>query len=187
MRVAFFGGSFDPPHIAHVMAVVYLHTVQNFDRILVVPVLEHPFEKQLAPFDHRFRMCQLAMGWVPHAEVSSAERELAAPSFTLRTLRHLRQDHPDFELRLVIGADVLDEVRQWQAFDAVTKLAPPLVLGRVGYDRPEAGPQMLPDVSSSRVRGWLRQRESSESRERLREVVPVPVLRHIEEHDLYRG
>jgi nicotinate-nucleotide adenylyltransferase len=186
MRVAFFGGSFDPPHIAHVMAVVHLRSLFEFERILVVPVLEHPFDKHLTPFDHRRRMCALAMGWVPATDISPVERELVTPSLTVRTLRHLRQTHPDFELRLVIGADVLDEVHKWHAFDAVTKLAPPLVLGRVGHERPEAGPQMLPEVSSSKVREWLRQRESPEFQSRLREVVPAAVLRYIDEHDLYR-
>ena len=59
-RVAIFGGSFNPPHVAHALAVVYALSVAPIDEVLVVPVFRHPFSKELAPFEDRVRMCELA-------------------------------------------------------------------------------------------------------------------------------
>jgi nicotinate-nucleotide adenylyltransferase len=69
MKVACYGGSFDPPHVAHVLLAAYVLTVEAFERVLVMPVFSHAFDKQLAPFEHRLRMCELAMGWLPRVEV----------------------------------------------------------------------------------------------------------------------
>ena len=73
--VAFYGGSFDPPHVAHVLAVAYLAGMGQFDRVLVVPVFRHAFEKRLTPFGERLRMCELAVGWLPGVEVTGVAIE----------------------------------------------------------------------------------------------------------------
>jgi nicotinate-nucleotide adenylyltransferase len=186
MKVAFYGGSFDPPHVAHVLLVTYALTVEAFERVLVMPVFSHAFDKQLAPFEHRLRMCELAMGWLPEVEVSPLEASLGAPSLTLRTLECLRRTHPDYELRLVVGADVLGEEHQWHAFDRIVEVAPPWVVGRVGVTHPAAPPPILPDVSSSRVRALLRRRAEKEVSAELRALVPREVLAYIDREGLYR-
>src|ERR1041384_891173 len=94
-RVAVFGGSFNPPHIAHVLAVVYALEVAPIDRVLIVPVFQHPFAKELASFDDRLAMCKAAMDWIPGASVSTVERDLEGESLTLRMLTHLQKEHPD--------------------------------------------------------------------------------------------
>ena len=78
--VAIYGGSFDPPHISHVLAAVYALKVGGFEQVLVVPVFEHAFQKQLTPFQHRWRMCELAFAGIAGAEVSALERELETPA-----------------------------------------------------------------------------------------------------------
>ena len=88
-RIAIFGGSFNPPHVAHVLAVVYALAVAPIDHVLIVPVYQHPFSKELAPFEDRLAMCEAAMGWIPGARVSDVERELGGESLTLRMLTHL--------------------------------------------------------------------------------------------------
>ncbi|MGH7437367.1 MAG: nicotinate-nicotinamide nucleotide adenylyltransferase, partial [Polyangiaceae bacterium] len=138
--VGFFGGSFNPPHVAHVLACTLLLSVEGVDRVLVVPTYQHPFAKALAPFDDRVRMCELAMGWIPGVEVSRVEEALGGESRTLRTIEHLVSAHPGWNLRLVIGADVLAEAPRWYAFDGIAKMAPPIVLGRTGA---AAGPGAL--------------------------------------------
>jgi nicotinate-nucleotide adenylyltransferase len=187
MRVAFYGGSFNPPHVAHVMAASYLLGVAEFERVLVVPVYAHAFNKPLTPFADRLRMCELAMGWLPQVQVCDVESSLAAPSWTLRSLEHVARQHPDYQLRLVIGADVLQDTQNWHAFEQVTRLAPPFVLGRVGFADPAGAPPVLPDVSSTRIRRLLAQRDAAVVQHQLRSLVAPSVLRYIEEHDLYRG
>jgi nicotinate-nucleotide adenylyltransferase len=179
--VAVFGGSFNPPHIAHVLACALLLSVEEVDAILVVPTYRHPFAKALEPFEDRLRMCELAMGWIPRVEVSSVEAQIGGDSRTLRTLEHLTEAHPDWALRLVIGADILAEAPRWFGFDAITKLAPPIVLGRQGVDAPEAGPALLPDVSSTQVRAWIAKGAWREAGR----VVPRPVLAHVRARGLY--
>ena len=190
MRVAVYGGSFDPPHVAHQLAIELVMSCGKVDRVLIVPVYEHAFQKSLAAFEHRVRMCELAMLDSGHAEVSSIESRLKHPNYTLDTLRALLAEHPDYELRLVVGADVLRDVAKWHKFDEVKRLAPVLPLGRAGVACADAPPARLPDVSSSQIRRWLRGRPaasvSEPLRSRLLQLLPEAVLRYIEENDLYR-
>ncbi len=191
MRVAFFGGSFNPPHVAHVLACTYALSTALADRVLVVPVFQHPFDKPLAPFEDRLAMARLALDWIPGVEVSDVERELSTPSLTLNTLEHLSRENPGCQLRLMVGSDVLFEAQKWHAFDAICAIAPPLVLGRVGYKHPDAPVAVLPDLSSTKVRELfvaLRDR-SADSRDAARKslaaMLPRTVLEHAERQGLY--
>jgi nicotinate-nucleotide adenylyltransferase len=181
VNVAVFGGSFNPPHVAHVMACALVLAVEDVARILVVPTFHHPFGKPLAPYEDRLAMCGLAFAGMPQVEVSRVEQELGGESRTLRTLDHLATTHAEWRLRLVIGADILAEAPRWFGFDAITKLAPPIVLGRAGFDAPGAGPALLPEVSSTRVRDAIARCDWSEAGH----LVPRAVLAHIRAKELY--
>jgi nicotinate-nucleotide adenylyltransferase len=180
-RVAVFGGSFNPPHVAHLLAVVYALEVEPIDEVLIVPVFQHPFAKELAPFEDRLAMCEAAMGWIPGAKVSSVERELGGESLTLRMVTHLAQQHPDWALRLLVGADVLADLPKWHRFDKIAEIAPPIVLGRAGVTTSQAPLALLPRISSTEVRGALRRGDI----DAVRPLVPARVLAYIEEHGLY--
>ncbi|MGE0324878.1 MAG: nicotinate-nicotinamide nucleotide adenylyltransferase [Polyangiaceae bacterium] len=185
MRVAVFGGSFNPPHIAHVLAVTYVASLGLCERVLVVPVHAHAFDKHLVPFSLRLSMCREAMGFIPGVEVSDIEASLPPPNYTLHMLRALAEQNPDWQLRLVVGADVLGESHKWHAWDEVCALAPPIVLGRVGYMRPDAPPPVLPDVSSTRIRKLLETRDDDAQRE-LELLLPRCVRETIEREKLFR-
>ena len=184
--VAIYGGSFDPPHVSHVMAAVYALKLGGFDSVLVVPVFEHALHKELTPFEHRVRLCELAFAGIEGVRVSAVERELSTPSFTLQTLEHLSAAHPDWALRLLVGSDVLSETSKWHAFDRVSALAPPYVVARPGYDHPEVKAALLPDVSSTRIREAL-SAGGDENEALLARCVPRAVLAYIAEHGLYRA
>lgn len=180
-RVAVFGGSFNPPHVGHVLAATYVLSACEVDGLLVVPVYRHPFMKELAPFEARLEMCRLAMGWLPGVSVSTIERDIGGESRTLYTLQALREREPGWQWRLVIGADVLADLPNWHRFDEVARIAPPIVLGRAGINAPEAPPAVLPEVSSTAVRSML----AGGDRRASSAVVPRRVMVYIEQHALY--
>lgn len=180
LRVAFFGGSFDPPHVAHVLCAVYVLSVGAVDRVLVAPVYKHPFGKDSADYEHRLRMCELAFGWIAGVEVSSVERELGGESLTLRTLEHLHAEHPSWTLRLLVGSDVLADTHKWHHWDRVVGLAQPLVIERPGSLTRE-GALALADVSSTQVRRALLAGRFDEVTDRL----PMAVLTYLRTHRLY--
>jgi nicotinate-nucleotide adenylyltransferase len=183
--VAVYGGSFDPPHVAHVLSAAYALSVGGFDKVLVVPVFEHPFGKALAPFSDRLALCHAAFEGQSRVEVSAVEAELERPSYTERTLERLSHDHPDWRLRVLVGSDVLADTSAWHDFAEVERRAPPFVLTRRGFERPDAGPALLPEVSSTRVRELLRKRADEGAVKELRFLVPVRVLAEIEARGLY--
>jgi nicotinate-nucleotide adenylyltransferase len=186
--VAIFGGSFNPPHVAHVLAVAWVLATQAVDRVVVVPTFQHPFAKALAPYDARVAMCELAMGWLGASGtcpvvVSRVEEELGGESRTLRTLEHLAKVNPDWSMRLVMGADIILEADKWFRFDRVQELAPPLVLGRVGFRATGAPGAVLPEVSSTDVRAKIAAGDWAA----LEALVPLRVLEYVKANALYRG
>lgn len=185
MRLAVYGGSFDPPHRAHVMAVQHVLSSDLVERVLVVPVYEHAFHKRMEAFEHRANMCDVAFSGLPNVEVSRIEATLPRPNYTVQTLQALRARYPEAELRLVVGADAVRDSSKWHRFDDVCRLAPLIVLGRVGVTDVEAPRPVLPGVSSTEIRSWLRQRDDSTIRQLLRDALPDGVLEYIDAHGLY--
>lgn len=179
--VAVFGGSFNPPHMAHVLAAAYVIGACQVDAFLVIPTFVHPFAKPLAPFEDRFQMCCLAFGWLPGVSISRVEQELGGESRTLRTLRHLASEHPDWRLRLVVGADVLQDAPRWSGFDEIRKIAPPVILGRVGAPSPEAIADVFPDISSTRLRAAIQDGRVQD----VRALMPAKVVDYVLSHRLY--
>lgn len=180
--MAVFGGSFNPPHVAHVLAAAYVLSTKPVDEVLVVPVYRHPFAKDLAPFADRLAMCRLAFEWIPHVIVSAVERELGGESRTLRTLEHLSRAHPEWALRLLIGSDLLADLPKWHRFDRIEAVAPPIVIGRSGADAASAPEPLLPQVSSTQIRDAL----AAGDVDAVRDLVPSRVLQYITAHGLYR-
>lgn len=190
MRVALFGGSFDPPHAGHLMVMAYALGVARVERLVMIPCFQHPFEKRLSPFAHRLAMCRLAAKLFTAVEVSDVEARLGGDSRTLRTVKQLRSERPDDRLVLVIGADLLKERERWYGYPELASLVEFFVVGRAGHPRTEApeGQVFLtggsgidvPDVSSTEIRSRLRAGRGAEG------LVPSAVLDYIAEHGLYR-
>ena len=178
--IAIFGGSFNPPHVAHQMVCLLVLEAYPVDQVWVVPTFHHPFAKSLIDFEHRFAMCQLAMApFGDRVEVSRIEAELGqAHSRTLDTLQALRSRHPEVSFRLVVGADILAERDKWYRWDEIERLAPPIVIGRAGY--PSETRFELPAISSTEVRARLAAGQSAAP------LVPSRVLEYIADQGLYR-
>ena len=190
-RIAVFGGSFDPPHVAHVMAVAWALGAGAIDEVWVIPAFEHPLGKVAgAPFADRYEMTRLAMADLRRVRVLDLERRLGGGSRTLRTVETILRERPRARLRLLIGSDLLREAPRWHRWERIVALAPPLVVGRADHvhasDPRDDQRVVLPPSSSTEVRAALRQHAPTAWPAWLRAVVPAAVLSHIEAHALYR-
>ena len=166
MDVALFGGSFDPPHVGHLLAAAYVLATEPVDELWLVPVFEHPFGKRFrGPYQHRVRLCEEAVATLglARAKVSLLEAELAAlggEGRTVELLEHLQKTRPQDRFSLVIGSDLLAETAQWKRFDRVRELARLIVLERGGHQANAplsagaAGPVII-EASSTLVRALL--------------------------------
>ena len=99
MRVAIYGGSFNPPHVAHAMVASWLLWTDQVDEVWMVPVFRHAFEgihgKKLAPYEQRVAWCQLVRQDVDQRiQVSTIESELPIPSYSIDTLTELQAQYP---------------------------------------------------------------------------------------------
>jgi nicotinate-nucleotide adenylyltransferase len=187
--IAVYGGSFDPPHVAHVLVACWARSSGDVDRVIVVPTWRHAFEKRSAPYEDRVTMCEMAMAPLEGVEVSRIEREIQE-SRTLHVLEALQEAEPEARLRLVIGTDILPSTPKWHRWDAVAALAPPLLVGRRGYPADEATlaahglhepPLTMPELSSTEMRRRLGSGESVEGR------VPPAVAEYARARKLYQG
>ena len=203
-RIALFGGSFNPPHVAHQLVALYVLETQPIDELWFVPVYEHVFGKQLEPFSNRVTMCELAATAIPRAKVSRAEELLAkrpgfAGSRTIDLLEHLIATHPGIELRLIVGSDILGEADQWNRWQDVITAAPLIVVRRTGHRPPGsvATGVTMPEISSTQIRAALTALTPAERAalahptaagqvgSGLGSLLPASVLRYIATRDLY--
>ena len=200
MRVGVLGGTFDPPHLGHLILAEEALQALGLSQVLFVPAGE-PWRKagrELSPRDHRLAMVRLAVGDNPHLAVSAAEVERPGPSYTAETLADLRKQFgPETELFFIMGADSLTDFPHWHqphrilglARLAVAQRAP---LGDEGFQ--EGIPEELAEALRERV-GWLPMPfvaiSASAVRERVRQGlsirywVPQAVEEYIHGHRLY--
>jgi nicotinate-nucleotide adenylyltransferase len=189
-KVGLFGGSFNPPHVAHQLVALYILET-SVDEVWFIPTYSHPFGKNLVAYDHRVAMCELAAAPLgARARVSRAEEDLAKkPDFvasrTLDLIEHLEAAHRDCELHLVVGADILGETDKWHRWDEVTRRAPLIVIGRTGYSLPAgsvATGVTMPEVSATRARELLATGDPAAAA-----LLPRNVMGYIARHGLYGG
>jgi nicotinate-nucleotide adenylyltransferase len=175
-----YGGSFNPPHIAHQMTLLYLLEALGAARVLVVPARTHALGKELVGFEERVALCELmAEPFGERVQVSRVEDELGGAGRTYDLLVHLRTSMPGEKLVLSVGADILGETDRWYRWDDIVAMVPVVILGRAGYPDARALPVALPEVSSTRIRELRRAGES------IRGLVPSNVARRIERRGLY--
>lgn len=178
--VALLGGSFNPPHVGHLLLAQYVHATVEVDEVWLVPSANHPLGKPLAPFALRRELCEAltleTAGWL---KVSDVEARLGGEGRTVDTLEHLTRAHPDTDFTLVVGSDILPELPLWKNVPRIRELARMLIFHRAGHPAPEAVGPPLVEISSTRIREELR--AGSDVRDR----VPRAVLALLLDSGLY--
>src|SRR3954454_22666224 len=136
-RIAFFGGSFDPPHLGHLAVARAARTALGLDRVLFAPVGAQPLKPDgsTAPSPHRLAMTELAIAGEPGFEISLADapRPAAQPNYPLETLRSLRAGlPPDGCLFCLMGAGSFRSLRKWRSAAEIPFTASLIVASRPG-------------------------------------------------------
>jgi nicotinate-nucleotide adenylyltransferase len=176
-KIALFGGSFNPPHRAHRQVLEYVKNLGTFDKIWVLPVYTHPFEKDLATFEDREAMCRLLIqGLEPGVKVCSVEKESKRnPSYTIDTVSDLKLKYPDTSFTLVIGSDCKKDLPRWKDAEKLKQMVDFLFVPRPGFEA-----SSFQDISSSEIRKHLSKGEDISG------FVLPKIAEYIRKHQLYR-
>ncbi|MGY6500346.1 MAG: nicotinate-nucleotide adenylyltransferase [Acidimicrobiales bacterium] len=162
-RLGVFGGTFDPPHVGHLVAAVNARHGARLERVLLV-VANEPWQKvglrDLTPAADRLAMVAAAVAGVDGLEVCDIEVRRGGPSYTVDTLRELGERNPDRRLALILGSDAVAGLPTWEKVEELPLLADIVVVERPGTQgaRPPEGYHYevvevpLLDVSSTEVR-----------------------------------
>jgi nicotinate-nucleotide adenylyltransferase len=187
-RLCLFGGTFDPVHKAHVLMGRVARDRFHLDRVLLTPAGQPPHKPaaQVTPYEHRFRMVELACFGEPGLEASRLE-DRPGRSFTVDTLKRCHCEMRPRELYFLMGSDAFDEIETWHRWQDILSLTEFLVVTRPGHDyRVPSGARVhridgveLP-ISSSGIRSRLAAGEPTPE-------LPGSVRRYIEEHGLYEA
>ncbi len=190
-RLGVFGGTFDPPHRGHLAVAQAAQRTFALDRVLLV-VANDPWKKSpdraITPAADRLAMVQALASNQAGLEVSDREIRRGGPSYTVVTLRELAAAHPDSELFLIIGRDLVDDFSSWHESVEIGRLATIVVVDRPGYvTDPQRDWKMLiiepVDVSSTELREQLQQTSPADSKA-LSHMTPE-VLQVIRSRGLY--
>lgn len=161
-RVGMLGGTFDPPHLGHLIAAQDVYERLGLDRLVIVPAARPPHREPTLAADERLALVRAAFAGDPRFEVSEIELRRDGPSWTVETLERLRADDEAADLFLVIGVDQYRTFAEWREPDRILRLARLAVMPRDGgLPEPderfpfEVVPVTRVDVSSTRVRERL--------------------------------
>lgn len=190
-RVGLFGGSFNPPHVAHLAVAEAARDQVGLDRVLWVPAATAPHKqgRPITEAHHRLAMTRLAVAGNAAFEVSPVEIERGGVSYTVDTVRAVQAEHPETELYLILGGDSLAQFASWREPEEILRRASLIVYPRPGADLAGVDPSVMAratvldrpllDPSSTTLRRLLRAERS------VRYLVPDAVLAYIAEHGLY--
>jgi nicotinate-nucleotide adenylyltransferase len=195
-RLGLLGGTFNPPHIGHLVCARQALAQLGLDRVLLVPVREPPHKEAEADpgVEHRVELCRRAVAGDELLEVSRIEADVPGPSFTVDTLSRLHERSPGDQLTFIVGGDMAFSLPNWREPEAILELAELGVAEREGVRRSDILERLsglrterlrffdMPrlDVSSSLIRRLVAAGRP------IRYLVPIGAEAYIEEADLYR-
>lgn len=190
MRLGIFGGSFDPPHLGHLLPVIDAAEALGLDAVKFVPAAVQPLKvgRTTASPTDRLAMTGLLVARIPGFTADATEIERPGLSFTVDTLAAISSAEPTAELVLLLGADAFAVFDQWRQPERILTLARVAVMTRSGESVPleqmKAGVQVLPtrrvDISSTELRARVAAGRT------IRGFVPDAVADYIAERRLYR-
>lgn len=197
-RIGLFGGTFDPPHLGHLILASEARSQLELTRLLwtVTPNPPHKQDQPITPLEHRLAMVKLAIDDNPFFELSNVELDRPGPHYTVDTIKILTEQNPNAEIVPVIGGDSLQDLPTWHHPRELVYAAHWVgVMRRPGEEvNLEELEHELPGIKSKvhYVDAPLLEIASREIRDRVatgkpfRYYLPPPVYEYIEQHHLYQ-
>ena len=197
-RIGLFGGTFDPPHLGHLILASEAQTQLELTRLLwiLTPDPPHKQDQTITPTEHRLAMVKLAIQDNPSFELSRVELDRPGPHFTLDTVHIIAGQNPDAEIVPIIGGDSLRDLPTWHEPKELLYACHWVGVMRRPSDAAnlEALERELPGITSKvhYVDAPLLEIASRDIRSRIahgesiRYYVPQAVYKYIEEHHLYK-
>ncbi len=199
MRVALFGGSFDPPHHGHTAIAAAAADVFDLDQVLFAPVGRQPLKREGVPasFADRLAMVELACRVDPRFAVSDldAPRSDGSPNYTVQTLTTLHEAMPDARLFNLVGADSFLNLPRWHEPERLLELAEWIVVSRPGFPLADLSALGLTPLQRGRIHllqtvhedvAATNLRERLEAGDQCTDVLDPAVSAYIQAHHLYR-
>jgi nicotinate-nucleotide adenylyltransferase len=200
MRLGILGGTFNPPHLGHLVCAQEAQAQLGLDRVVLMPAGIPPHKDVAADpgAQARFDLCRLAIDGDERFAVSRLELDRPGRSYTVDTLRTLHDENPQDDLTFIVGGDMARSLPSWREPEAVLALATVAVAERAGVAREDVRGELRPlrAAAEGRVRFFDMPRldvSSSQVRERvatgqpIRYLVPDAVAAAIAEHGWYRA
>ncbi len=186
MKIGILGGSFDPPHLGHILVARQTLEIMKLDQVWLMPYFAHSWDSTFSSADNRLSMTKLT----EEKKIIVSEEEISSKtkSYTIDTVRRLKQkfSHTFF---WIIGSDELKDFKRWKDYQQLTKEITFLVFPRNGYPLPDISSQgfsqvwspdlVTSNISSTIVRSRLMKELS------VAELISEPVLSYITKHKLY--
>ena len=196
MRIGILGGTFNPPHLGHLVAAQEAYRELDLDQVMLIPagIPPHkPVDDEPGP-EHRLELCRVAVGDDERFTVSDLELRRDGPSFTVDTLDTLRSQSPSDDLFLILGGDIAAGLPKWHEPERVLELATVAIAKRRGTAKAAVQDALAELKGGERARFFQMPRigiSSTMVRRRVRAgqpiryFVPDGVMHYIERHGLY--
>jgi nicotinate-nucleotide adenylyltransferase len=191
MRICLFGGTFDPPHIGHLLVAQTVCEAEYFDKILFIPAFQPPHKRDITPVDERISMLELAVEGNPNFEISDVELKRKGVSYTIDTVKAIKTEMSlkNNEIFYLMGSDSLLEFQHWKEPEEILNECQVIIAIRPGF-RPSDIPSWILqriqfaniprfEISSTNIRHrWVENKT-------IRYMVTLPVWEYIEKNNLY--
>jgi len=192
-RIGFLGGTFDPIHSGHLILAQQLLENFHLDKVIFIPAATPPHkdDESISPSNHRFEMTRAAIEDNPLFQVSDIELKRQGKSYTIDTIRQLKELHPDSDLFLLAGSDILAEFETWKDPEEIFQEIKVIIGVRPGYDKIDSENRFFKKSIIAQIDGL--QISSTQIRQKVREgksikyLVPLRVEEYVKAGGLYRG
>lgn len=188
-RIGLLGGTFDPPHLGHMIVAECVRVELELDEVQFVVAGQPWMKDDCSPAADRLRMAELAVAGLDRFTVNRTEVDREGPTYTSETLQELSRIDPGCELYFLLGADAAQRLDEWREVERALDLATFVVVTRPGYSLAPDTPMIdrvrtveVPEIgiSSTDLRSRFRDRAA------VRFQLPQAVERYVYDRDLYR-